>query len=181
MYNYNGAEHCFTVETPFGAVTVTASSKSHVYVSCDRDRPLTVNRVEWRVSFHMNDYGSGWVLAEDKGRRQQWDLDRADFRVKSNWDSEQKAKVKIEATIPQLVVAALATKRELLRNAEVARLRGRYAAVSADVRQLEKQLIEKKKELDSISVESIAALTEDRKELTVYAIARSTESQLLTT
>jgi hypothetical protein len=174
------AERTFPVETPFGTVYVLATSAKHVHVSCDRNQPLTVNRVEWRPSFHMNDYGNGWEMSKENGVRQQWYLDRADFQAKSNWESERKAKDKIEATIPPLVAAALANKLSLLRSAELEGLRNRYASVSADVRELEKQLTTKRKELETICLASIAVESEGRQIIPVVTIPLSTEFPLVT-
>jgi hypothetical protein len=127
----------------------------------------------------MNDYGTGFEMSKENGRLQEWYLDRTDYRLKSTWESERKAKDKIEATIPTLVAAALESKRDLLRGAELEGLRDRYRTLSAEVDELEVQLAAKRKELETICLASIEVESEERKLIRVIEIPLTMEVDLV--
>lgn len=144
----NYSEHSIRVETPFGAVSVVATEGKHVHVSTDRTCPINVNRVDWRISFHMNDYGNGFEMSRNEhGNREQWYLDRADNR-NSSWESDRKAKAKIEATIPQLVILALQDQPAFLRRAEATRLAESEKSLEEEIAQLEREIAEKRSKIE---------------------------------
>jgi len=136
-------DHTIKIQTPFGKVNVKATNANHVYVHADRYAPLTINRVEYRLSMHMNRYEHGFELARNEhGNHEQWYLERIDNR-----DYSSAAKKKVLDTIPALVVSALASQQALLEDAELQSLDEQSARITCQIDTLTREIDEKRAEL----------------------------------
>jgi len=140
-------DHTIKIQTPFGEINVRATDADHVYIYANRDSPLSINRVVYRLSMHMARYGNTFEMARtEHGNNVSWCLDRLDNR-----DFSWAARNKVEATIPALVRSALASQQALLQDAELQSIDEQSDRINSQIDTLTREIDAKRAELMALA------------------------------
>lgn len=153
-----------TVQTPFGAVTVTATDANHVHVSAawgENTAPIKVNGVEYKLTAHL--YGPDWTPKD----HQSVSIDRAEWRGKV-YDYSVAALKKVRAGLPQVLSewAQTAEGAAILAEAQVAK-------ASNALRSVEDKLVEARQavldlEAERVSLDAALAAAHDRSQAVAW-------------
>jgi len=137
-----------SIATSLGEVQVSFLGRDQATVEARRDHPITVNRVAIAVSLRLGEYGAGFELSRSKEGQPDYNALRG-YRS-GPYEPSPSARRRILDVIPAAVQAFGVANPAVLRDAELAKLNNQAVYLELEIADLEKQLGEKRAELNVV-------------------------------